>query len=175
MIQLSTFIWGMVALFAFVGFIRGSTKEIIALTGVVLSVFILEQFRDVLLSPLVAGAALDQQFYIYAGLILAVAFFAYQTPERFDQTKRRKGARQGLQEGLLGAVLGGFNAYLLFGSLWYYLDNLGYPLSPAIMAPALDSASAEMVYQLPLVWLLEGNLLTLLVVVLFLFVIIVLI
>ncbi len=39
----------------------------------------------------------------------------------------------------------------------------------------LDSASARIVEQLPQVWLLEGDVLTLLVVILFLFVIIVLV
>ncbi len=165
----------MVVLFAFIGFVRGSNKEIIALTGIVLALFLLEQFRDVLLSPLIAGARLDQQLYMYAGILLVIAFFAYQTPERFSQMERQKGARQGLQEGLLGGLIGGFNAYLLFGSLWFYMDNLGYPLSPYIIAPPPGSASAIMVNQLPLVWLLEGNLLTLMVIVLFLFVLVVLI
>ena len=55
------------------------------------------------------------------------------------------------------------------------MDNLGYPLSPYVIAPPAGSSSAAMVNQLPLVWLLEGNLLTMMVVVLFLFVIIVLI
>lgn len=174
MIQLSSFLWGMVALFAFVGFVRGSNKEIIGLTGIVLALFVLEQFRDVLLSPLVAGAAPDQQFYLYAGVLLVITFFAYQTPERFSAMERRKGAREGLQEGLLGSTIGALNAYLLFGSLWFYMDNLGYPLSPYITAPPLGSASAAMVNQLPLVWLLEGNLLTLMVIVLFLFVLVVL-
>jgi hypothetical protein len=175
MIQLASFLWGMVLLFGVMGFVRGSAKEMIALSGIVLGLFILEQLRDILLSPLLATASLDQQFYLYAGLLLTVTLFAYQTPERFDKTQRSSDAREGLQEGLLGTAIGGLNAYLLFGSLWYYMDNLGYPLSPNIMAPPLDSASAELVNQLPLVWLLEGNLLTLLVVIMFLFVIIVLI
>ncbi len=175
MIQLSTFMWGMVVLFALIGFVRGSTKEMIALAGIVLAIFVLEQFRDMLLSPLVAGASLDQQFYLYAGILIVIVVFAYETPERFQNVQRSRGFREGFQEGLLGAAIGGFNAYLLFGSLWFYMDNLGYPLSPYVIAPPAGSSSAAMVNQLPLVWLLEGNLLTMMVVVLFLFVIIVLI
>jgi hypothetical protein len=176
MIQLSSFLWFMVALFAFIGFMRGWTKEIIALTGIVLALFALEQFRDILFAPLIAGAEPVQQFYLYGGLLLIIAFFAYQTPERFaKRTTKSRGARDSLQEGLLGAVIGGFNGYLVFGSLWFYMDTLGYPLSPFISAPPVGTYSATMVEQLPLVWLLEGNLLTLLVVVLFLFVIIVMI
>lgn len=177
MMQISSFLWAMIALFALMGFMRGSTKEIVALAGIVLALFILEQFRGVVFSPIMGGFPLAQQFYVYAGVLVFITFFAYETPERLPGVrdgKANKGVAR-LQEGLLGALIGGFNAYLLFGALWYYMDNLGYPLSPSIMAPALDSASATMVQQLPLVWLLEGNLLTLLVIVLFLFVIIVLI
>ncbi len=176
MIQLSSFLWFMIVMFGLIGYMRGWTKEIIALTGLVLAIFSLEQFKDVLLAPLTAGAAPAQQFYLYGGILLVIAFFAYQTPESLEKrTQRHKGGREGFQEGLLGALLGGFNGYLLFGSLWYYMDNLGYPLSPYVSAPPLGSPSAAMVGQLPLVWMLEGNLLTLMVVVLFLFVIVVMI
>jgi len=55
------------------------------------------------------------------------------------------------------------------------MDVLHYPLSPSITAPPLNSASAQLVNQLPLVFLLEGNLLTPLVIALFVVVIVVLI
>jgi hypothetical protein len=121
MIQLSTFVWGMATLFAIIGFSRGWTKEIIALTGVVLALFTLEQFKDVFLAPLTVGAEPAQQFYLYAGILLVISFFAYQTPERFEKgsKKRRRMREGGLQEGLLGGLIGGFNGYLIFGSLWY--------------------------------------------------------
>lgn len=177
MIQLSSFLFAMVALFAFMGFMRGSVKEIVALTGIVLAVFVLEQFRGVLFSRVLSGMPLAQQFYAYAGVLVVFTFFAYEGPDYWDRANSRRAGKgvARLQEGLLGALVGGFNAYLLFGTLWYYMDNFHYPLSPSIRAPALDSVSAQMVQQLPPVWLLEGNLLTLLMIVLFVFVFIVLI
>ena len=176
MIQLSAFLWGMVALFGLIGFIRGWAKEIIALTGVMLALFTLEQFKDVFLAPLTAGAQPDQQFYLYAAILLIVSFFAYQTPSRFEKkTARSSKMREGLQESLLGMLLGAFNGYLIFGSLWYYMRNLEYPLTPYIPAPLLGTTSATLQNNLPLDWLLEGNLLTLIVVLLFLFIIVVLI
>jgi hypothetical protein len=176
MIQLSTFLWGMVLLFALIGFSRGWTKEVIALTGIVLALFTLEQFKGVFLSPLTAGAEPAQQFYLYGGILLIITFFAYQTPERFEKkTARSQKMREGVQESLLGGLIGAFNGYLVFGSLWFYMRELSYPLAPYIPAPFAGTASAAMQNQLPLDWLLEGNLLTLLVVVLFLFIIIVLI
>ncbi|NJL95402.1 MAG: hypothetical protein HC915_17610 [Anaerolineae bacterium] len=68
-------------------------------------------------------------------------------------------------------MTGGFNGYLVIGSLWYFMHVLGYPFS-TVLAPAPGSASAGLVESLPLSWLLDGNLLTLLVVGLFLFILI---
>ncbi len=176
MIQLSTFLWGMTVMFGVVGFVRGWTKEIIALTGIVLALFSLEQFRDVLLAPLTEGADPAQKFYLYAGILLLITFFSYQTPDRFEKrTQRSRQLREGLQEGILGGVIGAFNGYLIFGSLWYYMRILGYPLAPNIPAPYAGTAAEALQSTLPLDWLLGGNLLTLMVVVLFLFVIVVLI
>ncbi len=177
MIQLSAVMTGMIIMFGVIGISRGWTKEIIASTGVVLALFTIEQFKAVFLEPLTAGADPAQKFYFYAAILLIITFFAYQTPGRFArQVQRRKALREGgLQERLLGGVLGAFNGYLVVGSLWYYMRVLGYPLAPNIPAPYPGTVSDAMQYSLPLDWLLEGNLLTLLVVILFLFVIIVLI
>lgn len=176
MIQLSIFLWGMVALFGLIGFVRGWTKEIIALTGVVLALFTLEQFDEAFLQTLTAGAEPSQQFYLFSGILMLITFFAYQTPERFEKrVARNKKLREGLQEGLLGAMIGAINGYLIFGGLWYYMRNLGYPLAPNIPPPLAGTASAAMETNLPLDWLLAGNLLTILVVALFLFIIVVLI
>ncbi|GAB4569202.1 MAG: hypothetical protein Kow0077_01340 [Anaerolineae bacterium] len=177
MIQLSTVLYGMVALFAVVGFQRGWTKEMIASTGIVLALFTIEQFKDVFLEPLTVGADPAQKFYFYSAILLLITFFAYQTPDRFEkQTRRRKHFREGgLQEGLLGGVLGSLNGYLVVGSLWYYLRIFGYPLAPNVTSPLPGTISEVMQYNLPLDWLLDGNLLTLILVLLFLFVIVVLI
>lgn len=176
MIELSSVLWGMILFFAVIGYLRGWTKEIIALTGVILALFSIEQLRGGILSPFTSGAGHEQQFYLYSGLLLIITIFAYHTPRRFaKKTAKRRNNRDSLQEGLLGAVIGGFNAYLVFGTLWYYMFELAYPLSPYVVAPAANSPSVVMETQLPLTWLLDGNLLTLILVVLFLFVIVALI
>jgi hypothetical protein len=106
---------------------------------------------------------------------MVVAFFAYQTPstaQRLSDGRMWGDRRIGLQERLLGMVIGGINGYLLFGSIWYYLDVTGYPLVPYIVPPGANSPSAQMISALPLNFLIQGNLLTVLVIVLFLFVIV---
>jgi uncharacterized membrane protein required for colicin V production len=175
MIQLSTFLWVMIAMFGVIGFLRGWTKEIVATAGIILALFMTWQFSSILIQPLTQGAQPEQLFYLYTGILLLVTFFAYQTPgtaARLSDGRMWSSRREGLQERLLGLVIGAVNGYLVVGSIWYYLDWTLYPFAPFITAPPPGSASASMVTSLPLIFLVQGNLLTVLVVVLFLFVII---
>jgi len=174
MIQLSSFLWISVIMFAFVGYTRGWTKEVIATAGIVLALFAIKQFETLLIDPLTDGKQVSK-FYLLTTLLLILAFFAYQTPpERLSRGTRTFSPRTGMQEGILGALVGALNGYLLIGSLWWYMDNLEYPLNPYIMPVAPDSPSARVVDALPLSWLLggDGSLLSLLMVGLFIFVIV---
>lgn len=174
MIQLSSVLMLAIMTFAIIGYLRGFDKELIALSGVMLAVFTLVQFDD-FLTTVTSGTSNPAVtlFYVQAIILLIVTFFAYQTPPgRFTAGKKgRKSSRDRFQERLLGVITGGFNGYMVFGSLWYFLDVKGYPLG-SIQPPLVDSASADLVGNLPLNWLLEGNLLTLFVIGLFLYILI---
>ncbi|MBO9309230.1 MAG: CvpA family protein [Chloroflexi bacterium] len=174
MVQLSTILWMLIVLFAIVGALRGWTRELVSTAGIILALFATWQFDAVLLQPLTRGATPEQIFFLYSGILVVISFFAYQAPTNI--VARRQPAatdqRQGVQERLLGLVLGGVNGYLIFGSIWYYLDRTGYPFAPYVFAPTPGSASAAMVESLPLIFLVQGNLLTVLVIVLFLLVLI---
>ena len=175
MIQLSTFLWIMIGLFAVVGFLRGWTKEIVATAGIILALFALWQFQAILLEQLTQSASQDQKFYFYTVPFILITFFAYQTPgtaARLSEGRMWSNRREGLQERLLGLVIGAVNGYLIVGTIWYFLDATAYPFPPYIIAPTPGSASAGMVGSLPLIFLVQNNLLTILVIVLFLFVII---
>jgi uncharacterized membrane protein required for colicin V production len=175
MVQLSTFLWIMIVTFAVIGAMRGWTKEIVATAGIILALFATWQFTQPVLQPLLQGARNDQVFYVYSFILIIIAFFAYQTPstaQRLSEGRMWGDRRMGLQERLLGFVVGGVNGYLLFGTIWYYLDWTSYPLAPFVTAPLPNSASAQMVAFLPLIFLVQNNLLTILVIVLFLFVIV---
>jgi hypothetical protein len=172
MIQLSSFLWFCIILFATMGYLRGFSKELVALAGIILALFTLIQFEN-FFENIGHGAGLAQIFYVKAFFLGVFTFFAYQTPpDRVTPTKRRIEARDNWQNRILGALLGGINAYLVFGSLWYFMDQLAYPLAPHITTPEPGSASASMVSTLPLVWMQQGNLLTLLVIGLFLFILV---
>lgn len=172
MVQLSTVLWTSILLFAFIGYMRGWTKEVLATAGIILALFTIKQFETLLIDPLTNGGQ-SSKFYLQATILLGLAFFGYQTPpERF--IRRKVVAREGVQEGILGALVGALNGYLLVGSLWWYMDNLEYPLSPHIVPVAPGSASANMVDALPLSWMLsgDGGILALVVIVLFIFIIV---
>ncbi len=173
MVQLSTVLWTSILLFAFIGYMRGWTKEILATAGIVLALFTIKQFETLLIDPLTNGEQ-TSKFYLEATILLTLAFFGYQTPpERFVRSKKSV-IREGVQEGILGALVGALNGYLLVGSLWWYMDNLEYPLSPHIIPVAPGSASANMVDVLPLSWMLggDGGILSLIIIVLFIFIIV---
>ncbi|HVO41549.1 MAG TPA: CvpA family protein [Aggregatilineales bacterium] len=178
MIQLASILWIMVAMFALIGFGRGWTREVVATAGIVLALFATWQFQPIILDPLTRGAADPQKFWFYTIIFVVITAFAYQTPgtaAQISQGRLWSHRREGLQERLLGMVIGGVNGYLVVGSVWYYLDRFNYPFPPYVYSPAPDSASFAMAQALPLNFLVQNNLLTILVVVLFLFVIVALI
>lgn len=172
MIQLASVLYLAIFTFSIIGYLRGFDKELVALSGIVLAIFTLVQFNTFFASVASgSGNPLRTLFYFQAFVILTVTFFAYQTPPgRFVVSTGKRG-RDRIQTRLLGVLAGGFNGYMVFGTLWYYLAEKGYPLD-SIAPPSPGSASASLVSSLPLEWLLQGNLLTLLVIGLFLFILI---
>jgi len=176
MISLGTVFWLMVAFFALIGTLRGWTKEIIATSGLILSLFALNQFGYFLISLL--GAAADatttpvdtmairrQQFYILTTVHLLIAFFSYQGPALAG---RRLGdrlrVRDSLQDKVLGAIVGYFP---LPPGEFYPFDTI------ALIRPGIESPLASLIAKLPLPLL--APYLPFLVVVVFLFVIVVMI
>lgn len=175
MIELSALLVLMTIFFGIIGFLRGWNKELIAMAGIILGLFALFQFDNLLRGAILRGVALDQVFVIQAGLFIVIVFFAYQT--RALDRGRRDG-RSSLQESFLGGVVGAINGYLIWGSLWYFMDINNYPLAPSVIAPSPGSPSDQALQWLPLVVLGggvngNGDLLAVAVIVLFLFVLIV--
>ena len=174
MMQLSSFLVIAIGMFAIIGYMRGWTKELIATAGIVLALFTLKQFETVLIDPLTDGQQ-TSKFWLQAAILLVMGFFAYQTPpEMLSRRGGRRSNREGFQDGILGALVGAWNGYLLIGSLWWYMDNLEYPLSPYISPVPPGSISASWVNGLPLSWMLsgDGSILSLMMIALFVFVIV---
>ena len=110
MVQLSTILWVLIIMFAIVGLLRGWTREIVASAGIILALFASWQFDSIILQPLTQGATPQQIFFLYSGILMVLAFFAYQTPGAAAQISSSRlwaDRRLGCQERLLGFVVGG--------------------------------------------------------------------
>jgi hypothetical protein len=177
MIQLSAMMWTLASFFAIIGFLRGWNRELVSTAGIILGLFALFQFDSLLRGTLLANVPRDQVFLVQAGIFIAIVFFAYQTRSVTTPDLRRQSGRDNLQESVLGGLLGFLNGYLVWGSLWYFMDINEYPLAPYIIAPAPGSPSDQARTLLPLVILGggpsgTGDLLAVAVIVLFVIVLI---
>jgi hypothetical protein len=143
-------------LFAIIGSMRGWAKEILVTFAVVLALFIitvLETYVSVV--KRVAGAGGQPLFWLEITTIILLVFFGYQTPN-IRAIAGARFARERLQDVLLGFMIGGFNGYLTVGSIWWYLNQAGYPF-PIIQAPKPGDpyfeAAARLITILPPEWL----------------------
>lgn len=175
MVELSVLVYSLVGFFAYVGFRRGWTKELIALSGVILSLFALHEFDFLIRQTLFGDLPPGQVFYIQTAIFILIVFFAYQTRALNERADRRGSNREESQTKVLGAIVGAINGYMIGGTIWYFLDISNYPLAPQVVAPRLGFSSASMVDNLPLYLLASGGngtLLSLLVVILFVIVLV---
>lgn len=158
MVQMSAMLWGTGIFFAILGFLRGWNKEIIATAGIVLAAFALFQFDTLLRGWLLANATLDQVFLVEIAAFFAVVFFAYRLDAAIgDNEPRSSQGTRNLLNGMLGALAGFFNGYLIWGVIWYFLDISQYPFAPLITAPADGSPSAASIDLIPLVLVAGGT------------------
>jgi len=127
--------WMYVLLFGIVGAMRGWAKELMVIFSVITALavnLLLEKYI-----PLVRD--LDKTttsvFWIRSLILVALVFFGYQTVNisRFAS----KAARERLQDSMFGAVLGGFNGYLVAGTVLFYNHVANYPYRN-IISPATD-------------------------------------
>jgi uncharacterized membrane protein required for colicin V production len=200
MISLGTWFWLMVTIFAFIGMMRGWTREIIVTSALVLSLFFLNLVGATVVSwtgsvsdPAVLmadpAAARRRQFYILTLIHLFFVFWGYQGPTLAGaRLSERLRVRDSLQDKVLGALVGSINGYLIIGTIWAFLEytivatgqwqpldpTASYPFNTAVLTrPGVEMGLVGLIDKLPLPAL--APYLPFLVVVVFLFVIIVMI
>jgi uncharacterized membrane protein required for colicin V production len=159
MVGLNVVFWILVILFALIGMTRGWAKELLVTFSVILALFIiavLVQFAPFFQIP--DGTTMNStQFWLRIGLLLALVLFGYQSPNIPRLAGTGRFARDRLQDSLLGFVLGAINGYLVWGTIWFYLNNAGYPF-PQIFSgvpPGSDTQAAidQLLRILPPTWL----------------------
>ena len=197
MINLATVYWMLVIFIAFSAMLRGWTKEIIATSGLMLSLFVIYQFGFPISTRLglVANSMTDpgqfeirrRQFYMLTTLHLFIVFFSYQGPTLSGKIAGRLRVRDGFQDKFMAFIVGGINGYLILGIMWSLLEYVlkadfierlevgaPYPFDAAILTrPPIDASFDWLMSTLPLALL--GPYAPYLLVAAFLFVIIVMI
>jgi len=136
MMSLTAVFWMYVLFFGVVGGMRGWAKEILVVFAMVLALFI-----DTLLKTFLPGfdIALSSQggmarFVVRGLFFILLALFGYESPA-LSSIIGAKARREKFQDIMLGAVLGAINGYLIFGTLWFYMNEAGYPV-PQVVSPA---------------------------------------
>lgn len=158
MISLNVIFWMYVILFAIIGAMRGWAKELMVTFSVILSLFIIivmEQYVGVV-REIVARAGGNAQFWLRTTIVIMLVFFGYQTPN-IRAIAGARFARERLQDTLLGFMIGALNGYLVVGTIFWFLNDAGYPFPNVIVPPDPNSHTgqviARMIAWMPPSWL----------------------
>lgn len=160
MVSLDILLWLFIIMFGIVGLMRGWAKEMLVTFSVILALFIVTVLETYV--PFVAKLTMDSQrpggdpqtiFWLRVLILSALTFFGYQTPSIPKLAGSGRFARDRLQDALLGLFLGAVNGYLIWGTLWFFLNQAGYPF-PGIVSPDLTESARSLVKVLPPEWLL---------------------
>ncbi len=134
MISLSVLFWIFVLMFALIGAMRGWAKELLVTSGVLVALFLLA-VMETFIPFFKDSIPVQTSYWVRTSVVIALAFFGYQTPNIPRIMESGKFIRERFQDILLGLFLGGINGYMIFGSLWFYLIDADYPFT-WISAPA---------------------------------------
>jgi hypothetical protein len=134
MITLTLCFWILVVLFGVIGAMRGWAKELLVTFSVVLSLFMMDIMGR--FGPLKVFAAPlgSNGFWPPTILLLLLVLIGYQTP-MIVRLASGKLVREKFSDAFLGFFIGLINGYLIFGCLWYFMMQAGYPFAPGITKP----------------------------------------
>jgi hypothetical protein len=156
MLSLTVLFWIFIIIFAFIGILRGWARELLVTMSGILALFLLaliERYIPAITSPMDATAL----FWFRTIVLLGFACSGYLAPKLPPLAINVKLSYESLQNSILGMIVGGFNAYMIFGSLWYFLDKAVYPFNGIITAPDGATATGEkalwLIGNLPPTWL----------------------
>lgn len=142
MVTLYALFWIFVIIFAVIGAVRGWAKEVLVTFSTILSIFII-----VLLTTYVpfmkpdSGMSASSRFYFQLIVVTTMVIFGYLTPKVRGVVGDRL-VRQRFADILLGLGFGALNGYLIFGTIWYYMNAANYPIS-FITGPNPDTEAGQ--------------------------------
>jgi uncharacterized membrane protein required for colicin V production len=157
MMSIISFFWLCVVLFAVVGWMRGWAKELLVTFSAILALGL--NYLLITYVPFVESIPEDDValFWIQTIILLLLVYFGYQTVTLTRLAGRA--VREKIQDSLFGGILGGFNGYLIVGSILYWMDQANYPFPDFISAPTGEVATTVndmMVYMPPVLFGVPG-------------------
>ena len=158
MVSLLVLFYLLILIFALIGAIRGFAKEVTALFSSVLALFILTVLQSFIpaVNTFIENSPISSQVTFKMAVVGIIAFIGYQTPNLPMFMQDRQFKKMQMQDRILGFLVGGLNGYMIFGSMWYFMHQGGYPftyvLAPIAGTPAGDAA-LKVISFLPPNWL----------------------
>jgi len=158
MVSLAVLFYIFIFIFALIGAIRGWAKEVTATFSTMLALFILSVMQTYIpaVKTYLANSPVPSQVTFQSLVLGVVVFIGYQTPNLPVFMQNQNFKRNQMQDVILGFLIGGFNGYMIFGSLWHFMHAGGYPfsfvLAPIAGTPAGQSA-LQIIPLLPPNWL----------------------
>lgn len=155
MLSLTFVFWMCVILFALIGAMRGWARELLVTFAVILAMFsatVISAYVPFIRDSLDATG----KFWFQFGLLGILVFFGYQTPNIPKIASSGRFVREHFQDMLLGLFLGALNGYLIFGTIWFYLDSAGYPfsyISAPVAGTTLGDAALKLIPYLAPNWM----------------------
>ena len=144
MVSLLVFFYIFVFIFGIIGASRGWAKEALVIFSVILALALVAVVEQLLpfTRNLLAGADPADLFWFHWLIVLLLVFFGYQTPrvKRFAEPTKRA---EEIREIMLGFFVGVITGYMVVGTLWWYMDQAGYPFAPYITSPANDVLTGD--------------------------------
>jgi uncharacterized membrane protein required for colicin V production len=141
-----------VVLFAVIGAMRGWAKELLVAFSVILALALNHVLRKYIPLANTLAETDTSLFWVRTIILLVLVYFGYQTVVSIPHLASRA-ARERLQDTLFGALLGGFNGYLIAGTILYYINVADYPFQKVISKPTdpnlLQSVNQMMLYMPP--------------------------
>jgi len=142
MMSLVYIFWMYVILFGIIGMLRGWAKELLVAFSVIVALTLNHVLRKYV--PVVSQLPEDSTslFWVLSIVLLALVFFGYQTVALIPHLQS-KATRERLQDALFGIIVGGFNGYLVAGSVLSYLVKTQYKVFPnAVLPPTAEMEAA---------------------------------
>ncbi len=147
MVSLNFFFWLFIIIFGLVGVFRGWAKELLVTFSVIVALTLTELLYQYV--PFVSSLPADSTtlFWINTSVLLILVYFGYQSIS-FSRVAEKATRGQRVGDLILSFILGGFNAYLIVGSLLYYMAQAHFPYSNYITAPDPNTPQGQAALQL---------------------------